>query len=208
MLIRNRPLLFLVLPLALPLAISLATSLNCATTSPNPNAAKYPPRPNGCKVRVFHTPAPDVKEWDDLGVAHVDCYLDVGAVQCLKKLRMEACRMGGDLLYDVPKKPLRPTDQGMVYTGHVAHEKERPDDGGKDNDQGDAGAGELDQPEGQGAGPVQPVEPISPISPISPSASSAPSASGVPLVPISPIKPTSPTSHRPVDTGRPVDGGQ
>ena len=174
--IHLRPLLFLSAALALPLAITLT----CATTSRSGNAAKYPPRPSGCKVRVFHTPAPDVKEWDDLGVAHVDCYLDVGAVQCLKKLRMEACRMGGDLLYDVPKKPLRPTDQGMVYTGHVAHTKQPAEDAGKDND--DGSAGELDQPEGQSAGPVQPVEPISPIAPI------APSPRSVPLVPISPIK--------------------
>ena len=172
--------------LTLPLTISLATPLGCATTSSNPNAAKYPPRPGGCKVRVFHTPAPDVKEWDDLGVAHVDCALDVGAVQCLKKLRMEACRMGGDLLYDVPKKPLRPTEQGMVYTGHVAHTKERVEDGGKDND--DAGTSELDQPEGQSSGPLQPVEPISPTTP------------SVPLVPISPI------SYGHADAGRPADG--
>ena len=204
--IRFRQLLWLALPLSLPLAISLAISLNCATT-PNPNAAKYPPRPGGCKVRVFHTPAPDVKEWDDLGVAHVDCYLDVGAVQCLSKLRMEACRMGGDILYDVPKKPLRPTDQGMVYTGHVAHTKERADDAGKENDEGDAGAAELDQTQGQSAGPVQPVEPISPISPTSSPAPGMTSAPSAPLVPLSPIKPTSPTSRGHVDARRPVDGG-
>ena len=191
-----RSLLFLVPLVALPLAISLAVPLGCATTSSTPNAAKYPPRPGGCKVHVFHTPAPDVKEWDDLGVAHVDCYLDVGAVQCLRKLRTEACRMGGDLLYDVPKKPLRPSEQGMVYTGHVAHTKERPDDGGKEND--DAGAGELDQPEGQSSGPVQPVEPIAPVAP------------GVPLVPISPISRAhiSPISRAHVDAGHPVDGGR
>ena len=118
-----RSLLFLAPLAALPLALSLAIPLGCATTAPNPNAAKYPPRPGSCKVRVFHTAFPDVKEWDDLGMARVDCPLDVGAVQCLKKLRMEACRMGGDLLYDVPKKPLRPSEQGMVYAGHVAHTK-------------------------------------------------------------------------------------
>ena len=100
---------------------------------------------------------------DDLGVAHVDCYLDVGAVQCLKKLRMEACRMGGDLIYDVPKKPLRPTDQGMVYTGHVAHTKLKPQDGGKDDE---GGAAEPDEPAGsESTGPVQPVEPIAPVAP-------------------------------------------
>jgi hypothetical protein len=38
----------------------------CATTPPNPNAAKYPPLPNGCKVRVFYSAVPEVKEWDDL----------------------------------------------------------------------------------------------------------------------------------------------
>ena len=166
--LRIRPLALLALSIALPLAITLT----CATAPPNPNAAKYPPRPNGCKIRVFHTAAPDVQEWDDLGVAHVDCYLDVGAVQCLKKLRMEACRMGGDIIYDVPKKALRPTDQGMVYTGHVAHTKLRAGDGGKDND--DGGAAEPDQPESsESTGPVQPVEPIVPIAPSAPSAAPA-----------------------------------
>ena len=174
-----RSLLLLASLVALPLAVSLAIPLGCATTAPNSNAAKYPPRPGGCKVRVFHTPAPEVKEWDDLGMAHVDCPLDVGAVQCLRKLRMEACRMGGDLLYDVPKKPQRPTEQGMVYAGHVAHTKERVDDGGgKEND--DGGMGEVEQPEGQSSGPVQPVEPISPIPTSAPGVPAAPNVSLVP----------------------------
>lgn len=163
--IQIRPLALLALSIALPLGITLT----CATAPPNSNAAKYPPRPNGCKIRVFHTAAPEVKEWDDLGVAHVDCYLDVGAVQCLKKLRMEACRMGGDLIYDVPKKPLRPTDQGMVYTGHVAHTKVQPEDGGKDNQNNkdnEDDTGELGQPESESTGPVQPIEPIAPLRPV------------------------------------------
>ena len=108
---------------------------------------------------------------------------------------MDACRMGGDILYDVPKKPLRPTEQGMVYTGHVAHTKERPEEAGKDNagkDNDESGAADVEL-EGQSAGPVQPIEPI---------ASPPPSASTVPLVPISPL------SHGHVDAGRPIDGGQ
>jgi hypothetical protein len=188
-----RSLLLLASLVALPLVVSLAIPLGCATAS-NPNAAKYPPRPGGCKVRVFHTAAPGVKEWDDLGMAHVDCELDVGSVQCLRRLRVEACRMGGDLLYDVPKKPLRPTEQGMAYSGHVAHTKERVEDGGgKEND--DGGTSELDQPEGQSSGPVEPVEPISPIPA---SAPGVPTAPNVPLVP---------SSRGPVGAGPPVDGG-
>ena len=190
-----RPLRILALPIS-TLALALALAMSCATTSPNSNAAKYPPRPGGCKVRVFHTPAPEVKEWDDLGVAHVDCPLDVGTVQCLGRLRTEACRMGGDILYDVPKKPLRPTEQGMVYAGHVAHTKEQQRDGGNDNEGKSEDIGTGDQQEEESSGPIQPVEPI-----VSPPPG-GPSGSNVPLVPISPLSP----GH---GEGRgPVDGGQ
>ncbi len=152
--IRTRPLLLCSLAIAFPLALAAT----CATAPANPNAAKYPPRPSGCKVRVFRGP-PDVKEWDDLGVAHVDCYLDVGTVQCLQKLRMEACRQGGDMIYDVPKKPLRPTDQGMVFTGHVAHTKAKSGDGGQDNENEADGAG-AEEPTFEKSGPVEPIAPV------------------------------------------------
>src|SRR5579871_6920156 len=154
--LRARPLLLVALPLVPALGLALALSLNCATTPASPMAAKYPPRPRGCKVRVYHSPAPDLKEWDDIGIAHVDCYLDVGAVQCLQKLKMEVCRLGGDIVYDVPKKPLRPTDQGMVYTGHVAHTKQKPEEA--DKDEADGGQGETEEP-AFATGPVQPLAP-------------------------------------------------
>jgi hypothetical protein len=70
---------------------------------------------------------------------------------------MEACRLGGDMLYDVPKKPLRPTDQGMVYTGHVAHTKAK--DGGQDDNEADGGAG-ADEPTFEKSGPVEPIAPV------------------------------------------------
>jgi len=130
----------------------------CATTPPNPNAAKYPPLPNGCKVRVFYSAVPEVKEWDDLGVTHVDCLLDVGAVQCLSRLRREACRMGGDLLYDVPKKPLRPTDEGMSYRGHVAHTRQQPDEKNKGQNTSDGD----EQPDAD-SGPVEPIVSPTPV---------------------------------------------
>jgi hypothetical protein len=165
--IRSRPLLFGALALALPLALAAT----CATTS-RPNAGKYPPRAAGCKIRVFHGP-PDVKEWDDLGVAHVDCYLDLGRVQCLHKLKMEACRLGGDLLYDVPNKPLRPTEQGMLYTGHVAHTKAPPDAGGAGQDQDDV-PDAASEPTSEARGPVEPIAPVAP--PADGSRPSAPSS--------------------------------
>jgi hypothetical protein len=134
------------------LLLAAALSVTCASS--NPNAAKYPPRGKRCNVRVFYSAVPEVKEWDDLGMANVDCYLDIGAVQCLARLRQEACRMGGDILYDVPKKALRPTDQGMSYRGHVAHTKQKPEDKAGDDDK--------EQPP-ESSGPVEPIAPVTPL---------------------------------------------
>jgi hypothetical protein len=94
----------------------------CASTQ-NPNAAKYPPRGRRCKVHVYTGSTPGVKDWDDLGIARVECPLDVGRRQCMGQLIEQACRMGGDLLYDMPKKGQRPGEQALVYQGHVAHTK-------------------------------------------------------------------------------------
>ena len=57
-------------------------------------------------------------------MAQVDCYLDESEVACLGRLRTEACRMGGDIVYNVPKKALRPVERGMVYRAQVAHTRE------------------------------------------------------------------------------------
>jgi hypothetical protein len=141
----------------IPLCVPLLLALTCATTLPNPNAAKYPPRGLGCKVRVFHEGAPGVKEWDDLGMARVECPLDVGAVQCLKRLREAVCRMGGDIVYDVPKKPSRPSEEAMIYAGHAAHTKSTPEQADKEDE---ADAGTADQgPTSETSAPVQPIAP-------------------------------------------------
>jgi hypothetical protein len=167
-------------PLRFPggLLLALPCLLTCATA--NPNAGKYPPRAKHCQVRVFYSAVPEVKEWDDLGMASVDCALDVGGLQCLARLRSEACRMGGDLLYDVPKKPLRPTEQGMSYRGHVAHTRrpsqarDKDDDqaGGQVGDQAGDQAGDQDRPPAD-SGPVEPISPLPPAAP-------TPGRSGVP----------------------------
>jgi hypothetical protein len=107
-------------------------ALGCASgprgVEPTPGAPNYPPRPPGCKVALFNAAAPPVPAWDDLGTAEVICYVDVPEPQCLQRLRAEVCRRGGDLVYDVPAKPLRPTDQGMVFRGKVAHTREHKAD--------------------------------------------------------------------------------
>jgi hypothetical protein len=132
----------------------------CAT-SQNPNAAKYPPRGRRCSLRVYNTPAPGVKEWDDLGIARVECPLDVGRVQCMARLREAACRMGGDMLYDVPKRGQRPGEQAMVFMGRVAHTRAAPDAGAPEEEESaDGGESTFDT--------------TSPIEPLAPAAAAAP----------------------------------
>ena len=67
---------------------------------------------------------PEVKVYDDIGMLQVDCYLDESEVVCLVALHTEACRMGGDIVYNLPKKALRPIERGMVYRAQVAHTRE------------------------------------------------------------------------------------
>jgi len=82
---------------------------------------KYPRRKPGCKVAIYHGSTPGVKEWDDIGVAEIGCDLENSRAQCLAQLQAEACRMGGDIMYDVPTKPGRPQERAMIYRARVAH---------------------------------------------------------------------------------------
>ena len=105
-------------------ALILLLLLSFACASGSGAKRKYPPRRPGCALLVYHG-LPDVTGWDDVGVAEVGCYLDESEVACLHRLRTEACRMGGDIIYDVPKKVLRPTERGMLFRARVAHTVER-----------------------------------------------------------------------------------
>ena len=117
---------------------ALALLVACSRSSaPDPH---YPRRAPGCTLSVHHA-LPDVAVWDDIGVAQVDCYLDESEIACLGRLRAEACRMGGDILYNVPAKASRPVERGMVYRAQVAHTR-----AAKTRDEGpepDAGAGPV-----------------------------------------------------------------
>jgi hypothetical protein len=117
---------------ALVLLAALAgATLGCAARhrqAANGGAAKkYPPRPASCKLTLSWAPVPPVSAWDDLGVAEVGCHINTAEPQCISELRAEACRMGGDILYNLPRRPLRPRDELVVYRAQVAHSLDRPD---------------------------------------------------------------------------------
>ena len=54
------------------------------------------------------------------------------------RLRAEVCRMGGDIIYQLPRKPWRPVDQAMGYRGKVAHTRRAPERDAAPSDNDDA----------------------------------------------------------------------
>ena len=81
---------------------------------------RYPPRPAGCDVKVFRGKVAGIT-YDDIGHVDAICGTDLGPEECLKELRDQACKLGGDIVYDVPDEPNKPSPDKIKYTGRVAH---------------------------------------------------------------------------------------
>ena len=135
----------------------LVVAVAAACTGSAPRDPRFPRRAPGCPLQVYNG-LPELKVWDDIGLAQVDCYLDESEVACLGRLHTEACRMGGDIIYNVPKKALRPIERGMIYRAQVAHTREA-----KRADEAPAPAASD-----AGAGPVQPLLPVPAAAPNAP----------------------------------------
>ncbi len=100
--------------------VALAGALACATTG-GAGQGQYPQRSSGCDIALSYTAVPAATVWDDLGIAEIACHVSSPITECLRLLRAEGCRLGGDMIYNVPRSPLRPNDQVMVFRGQVAH---------------------------------------------------------------------------------------
>jgi hypothetical protein len=80
----------------------------------------YPPRPAGCDVKLFHGKVAGIV-YDDIGRVDSICSNDMGRDQCVAELKNQTCKLGGDIVYDVPDDPEKPAPDKMRYTGRVAH---------------------------------------------------------------------------------------
>ncbi len=100
----------------LPTAVLLALA-SCGGPKTDP---RYPPQPPGCAVQLFHGKIKSIA-YDNIGGVDAICGNDIGLEECVKELKNQTCKLGGDLVYDVPDEPEKPSPDKIRLTGHVAH---------------------------------------------------------------------------------------
>ncbi len=93
--------------------------LACATAKvPDP---RYPAREEGCAIATFPDSPPT--QSDNLGAVTASCAESVADQDCLRTLKDEACKMGGDVVWGVSAKPVE-RDGRKYWSGRAAHSKE------------------------------------------------------------------------------------
>jgi hypothetical protein len=96
-------------------------ALLCSCGGGSPADLRYPPRPEGCSVQLFHTKVRG-PEYDDIGRVVAFCANDVTYDNCLVELKDQTCKLGGDIVYDVPDEPQHSADK-VRLTGRAAHSR-------------------------------------------------------------------------------------
>jgi hypothetical protein len=103
--------------LATPLALTLAALTGCSAP---PSDARFPTRAEGCNVTVF--PESPSMPTDNIGPVTATCGLDVSNDDCLRTLKDQTCKLGGDIVWGVADVPTE--SQGKKKLGgRAAHTK-------------------------------------------------------------------------------------
>jgi hypothetical protein len=98
-----------------PWALVLIALVACSGTA---SSSRYPPRPDGCAVQILEQ-SPTVPT-DNIGRAHSVCAPEISKDDCLRELKDQACRLGGDVVWGVPSAPSQ-VDGRNRWDGRVAH---------------------------------------------------------------------------------------
>lgn len=82
--------------------------------------SKYPKRPEGCDVQVFPESPP--MPTDNIGPVTATCGDDIGNDACLRELKDQACKLGGDVVWGVADQPSVSLGKKKL-AGRAAHTK-------------------------------------------------------------------------------------
>ena len=85
-----------------------------------PQDSRFPTRPEGCEVQVFHGP-PGVMS-DNIGPVMATCGEDIKDEDCLRTLKDQTCKLGGDIVWGVDDVPVMSLGKKKL-AGRAAHSK-------------------------------------------------------------------------------------
>jgi len=83
------------------LTASAVVAVGCGSETKNPG--RFPPRPVGCDVLVFHD-TPSVPT-HNVGSVDAVCGEDIKDQDCLQTLKDQVCKLGGDVVWGVAEQP-------------------------------------------------------------------------------------------------------
>jgi hypothetical protein len=81
-------------------------------------SSKYPSRADGCAVNAYPD-APPVKI-ENIGRVSAQCGERYSKDECLRTLKDQVCKLGGDVVWGVPSDPER-EDGVLRLSGRAAH---------------------------------------------------------------------------------------
>ena len=106
---------------ALSVALAFVVVALASTGCPAPpKEGKYPARKEGCDVKVF--PENPTAQTDNIGPVTATCSESTTNDDCLRTLKDETCKLGGDIVWGVSDIPENVLGKKR-FTGRAAHTK-------------------------------------------------------------------------------------
>ncbi|WP_394823731.1 hypothetical protein [Pendulispora albinea] len=82
--------------------------------------SQFPPREEGCAVELLQD-AP-ARPTVNIGRVSASCDETVAEADCLRTLKDQACKLGGDIVWEVPTEPIRKNGR-QLWSGRAVHTK-------------------------------------------------------------------------------------
>ena len=106
--------------------LSVGASLLASCSSEPKRAWRFPPREVGCDITLFHE-NPN-RQTVNIGPVTARCADTLSDDECLRALKDETCKLGGDVVWGVEEKPEHIYEKN-VWHGRAAHTKITSDAG-------------------------------------------------------------------------------
>jgi hypothetical protein len=102
--------------------VSIVLLVACGSSPPAASDAKYPPRPEGCEVKIYPEAPPPGEATENIGPVTATCAENVTNEDCLRTLKDQACKLGGDVVWGVDPNPSNVAGKKR-FAGRAAHTK-------------------------------------------------------------------------------------